>query len=176
MNSTSTSATLLAPTSATPLATSRLLPLMSLDFDVERYGVLMAPEEGNDLEAEGCLNPAGVLGPDGAYYIFPRIVAEGNYSRIGLSRVRYDGAGHPCGVERLGIAIEPTEPYELGRPGLGGCEDSRVTFVEALDIYAMFYTAFDGVQARIALRSPLTCVRGKSSAWSAWRWRTTSTL
>ncbi len=125
--------------------------LSSLEFNVERYGVLMAPQEGNDLEVEGCLNPAGVIGPDGHYYLFPRIVAAGNYSRIGLGRVRYDSQGRPCGVERLGIAIEPSESYEVGGSGIGGCEDARVTRVESLGLYIMCYTAFDGVQARIAL-------------------------
>ena len=55
-----------------------------------------------------CCNPACARGPDGELYLFPRLVAEGNYSRVGLARVRFDG-GVPAGVERLGIALEPEE-------------------------------------------------------------------
>jgi len=35
------------------------------------------------------------------------LVAKGNYSRIGIARVQFDESGDPCGVERLGIALEP---------------------------------------------------------------------
>ena len=35
------------------------------------------------MEAEGVLNPAAVRGPDGKLSLFPRLVAKGNYSRIG---------------------------------------------------------------------------------------------
>src|SRR5436305_3080775 len=82
-------------------------------FTIERLGVVMAPEPGNPLEVEGVLNPAGVAGPDGHYYLFPRLVAAGHHSRIGLARVRRDGAGLPRSVERLGVALEPQRPYEI---------------------------------------------------------------
>jgi hypothetical protein len=36
----------------------------------------------------------------GGLYLFPRLVARGNYSRIGIARVRFDEAGDPAGVER----------------------------------------------------------------------------
>ena len=45
-------------------------------FTIERLGVVMAPEPGNPLEVEGVLNPAGVVGPDGHYYLFPRLVGQ----------------------------------------------------------------------------------------------------
>ena len=47
----------------------------------------MEPEPGNPQEVEGVLNPAAVRGPDGHLYLFPRLVAQGNYSRIGIARV-----------------------------------------------------------------------------------------
>ena len=65
------------------------------------------------MEVEGVLNPAGVRGPDGQFYLFPRLVAKGNYSRIGIARVKFNEAGDPAGVERLGIALEPEADYEL---------------------------------------------------------------
>ncbi len=110
-------------------------------FQMERYGVIMEPQADNPREAWGTLNPGGVRGPDGAYYLFPRIVAEGNYSRIGRARVIYDGDGRPTSVERLGYALEPREPYEVTRVG-GGVEDPRVTYLEPLQLYVMTYTAY----------------------------------
>ena len=111
----------------------------------------MEPEPGDDRETEGVLNPGAVRGPDGALYLFPRLVAKGNYSRIGIARVRFNQAGDPSGVERLGIALEPEADYELRPNGGGGCEDPRVTFVEPLRSYLMAYAAFSAHGPRIAL-------------------------
>jgi predicted GH43/DUF377 family glycosyl hydrolase len=111
----------------------------------------MEPEPGNPHEIEGVLNPAAFRGPDGELYLFPRLVAKGNYSRIGIARVRFNAAGDPAGVERLGIALEPEADYELRPNGGGGCEDPRVTFVEPLQRYLMTYTAFSVQGPRIAL-------------------------
>jgi len=38
-----------------------------------------------------------------------------NYSRIGIARVRFNDAGDPAGVERLGIALEPEAGYGFPR-------------------------------------------------------------
>jgi len=121
------------------------------EFELQRLGLLMEPEPGNPQEAEGVLNPAAIRGPDGELYLFPRLVARGNYSRIGIARVRFDEAGDPAGVERLGIALEPEADYERRPGGGGGCEDPRITFVEPLRRYVMTYTAFSPKGPRIAL-------------------------
>src|SRR5665648_1062923 len=92
-------------------------------FQLQRLGLVMKPEPGNPQEIEGVLNPAAVRGPDGELYLFPRLVAQGNYSRIG-------------------IALEPEADYERRPNGGGGCEDPRITFVEPLRRYIMTYTAF----------------------------------
>jgi hypothetical protein len=76
-------------------------------FRLQRLGLLIEPEPGNPHEVEGILNPAAVRGPDGQLYLFPRLVAKGNYSRIGIARVKFNESGDPCGVDRLGIALEP---------------------------------------------------------------------
>ena len=76
---------------------------------------------------------------------------KGNYSRIGIARVRFNEAGDPAGVERLGIALEPEADYERRPDGGGGCEDPRITFVEPLQRYVMTYTAFSAQGPRIAL-------------------------
>jgi predicted GH43/DUF377 family glycosyl hydrolase len=120
-------------------------------FQLQRLGLVMEPEPGNALEVEGVLNPAAVRGRDGQLYLFPRLVARGNYSRIGIARVRFNEAGNPVGVERLGIALEPELDYERRADGSGGCEDPRITFVERFQRYVMTYTALSPIGPRIAL-------------------------
>ncbi len=119
-------------------------------FQLQRLGVVMEPEPGNPMEVEGVLNPASARGRDGQLYLFPRLVAQCNYSRIGIARVRFNEAGDPVGVERLGIALEPEADYELRFDG-GGCEDPRITFIEPLQRYVMTYTALSSRGPRIAL-------------------------
>ena len=120
-------------------------------FQLQRLGLMMEPEPGNPNEIEGVLNPAAVRGPDGELYLFPRLVAKGNYSRIGIARVKFNKAGDPSGVERLGIALEPETDYERRSDGSGGCEDPRITFVKPLRHYVMTYTALSPMGPRIAL-------------------------
>ena len=120
-------------------------------FQLHRMGLLMEPEPGNPQEIEGVLNPAAIRGVDGELYLFPRLVAQGNHSRIGIARVRFNEAGDPSGVERLGIALEPEADYEWRSDGSGGCEDPRITFVEPLQHYVMTYTAHSPIGPRIAL-------------------------
>ena len=121
------------------------------DFQLQRLGVVMQPELGNSMEAAGVLNPAAARGPDGQLYLFPRLVAQGNYSRIGIARVLFNDAGDPVGVERMGIALEPVADYERRQDGTSGCEDPRITFVEPLRRYVMSYTAHSPDGPRIAL-------------------------
>ena len=44
-------------------------------YRLERVGLVMEPQPGNDLEVEGVLNPGSGRGPDGQLYLLPRIVA-----------------------------------------------------------------------------------------------------
>lgn len=120
-------------------------------LSLRRLGMLMEPTAGDSREVEGVLNPAAARGPDGELYLFPRLVARNNYSRIGIARVRFDDNGDPCAAERVGIALEPEADYERRPGGGGGCEDPRVTYVEPLHHYVMTYTAFSDVGPRIAL-------------------------
>ena len=120
------------------------------DFQLQRLGMVMEPEPGNPQEIEGVLNPGAARGPDGHLYLFPRLVAQRNYSRIGIARVKFNQDGDPCGVERLGIALEPEADYEKTSHGGGGCEDPRITFVEPLKCYVMAYAALSSIGPRIA--------------------------
>ncbi|MGH2520738.1 MAG: glycoside hydrolase family 130 protein, partial [Chloroflexota bacterium] len=97
------------------------------------------------------LNPAAARGPDGQLYLLPRLVAEGNFSRIGLARVLFDAQGDPSGVERMGVVLEPEEEYERNPETGGGVEDPRVTYVAHVQRYVMTYTAFSPQGPRIAL-------------------------
>jgi len=121
------------------------------ELRLQRLKILMEPEPGNPREVEGVTNPAAARGPDGGLYLFPRLVAQHNYSRIGIARVRFDDAGDPTGIERLGVALEPEADYEKRPDGGGGCEDPRITFIEPLHRYVMTYTAFSARGPRIAL-------------------------
>ena len=120
-------------------------------FALRRLGTVMEPAPGDPTEVEGVLNPAAARSPNGELYLFPRLVARNNYSRIGIARVRFDDNGDPYAVERVGIALEPDADYERRPGGGGGCEDPRITYVEPLQHYVMTYTAFSPAGPRIAL-------------------------
>jgi len=76
-------------------------------FKLQRLRMVIETEPGNPQEVEGILNPAAARGPDDQLYLFPRLVAKGSYSRIGIARVRFNESGDPAGIERLSIALEP---------------------------------------------------------------------
>jgi predicted GH43/DUF377 family glycosyl hydrolase len=126
-------------------------PFAAAGWTVRRLGVVMTPDPDDPREAGGVCNPGCARGPDGELYLFPRLVAEGNYSRVGLARVRFDG-DVPVGVERLGVALEPEAQWECHRGG-GGVEDPRVTFVPTLGRYVMTYTGWGPLGPRVALAS-----------------------
>jgi predicted GH43/DUF377 family glycosyl hydrolase len=119
-------------------------------WTLRRLGMLMAPDPHDPNEALGVLNPACARDRDGKLHLFPRIVAEGNFSRVGHALVLFDDAGTPTGVERLGVALAPEEAWEVN-PATGGVEDPRVTFVASLDTYVMAYTAYGPLGPRIGL-------------------------
>ncbi|MBV8490059.1 MAG: glycosidase [Candidatus Eremiobacteraeota bacterium] len=116
--------------------------------EVERLGLVLEPN-GDPEEAGGILNPAGARAPGGEWLLYPRCVAEGNISRVGIVRTKALDKGFE--VERLGYALVPEAEYEL-RPHPGyGCEDPRVTYVPVLESYVMAYTAFGPQGPRIAI-------------------------
>ncbi len=122
---------------------------MTPPYTLTRVGVLMTPEPGNELEAEGVLNPASGFGPDGRLYLLPRLVAAGNVSRVGLAEVSLvDGV--PSSVSRRGVVLAPDEGWERGTNN-AGVEDPRVTWVPRLGVHVMTYVAYGPLGPKLAL-------------------------
>ena len=84
-----------------------------MTYKLERLGVVMEPDESDPREAWGVLNPASARGLDGELYLFPRLVAAGNVSRIGLADVVIED-GVPTDVNRRGVVLAPDEGWERG--------------------------------------------------------------
>ena len=118
-------------------------------YRLTRMGVIMTPADGDPNEAEGVLNPASGRGPDGELYLLPRLVADGNVSRVGLARVVIED-GVPVAVERQGVVLEPDRGWERGVDN-AGVEDPRVTWVETLGLHVMTYVAYGPLGPRTAV-------------------------
>ena len=123
--------------------------LTSVPYALRRVGILMSANPDDPFEVEGVLNPGTAWGPDGELYLYPRIVARGNVSRIARARVVIDD-GEPVGVERLGVVLAPDEGWERGRQN-AGVEDPRITFIEPLGVHVMSYVAYGPLGPKPAL-------------------------
>ncbi|OEV08846.1 glycosidase [Streptomyces nanshensis] len=108
----------------------------------------MSPSD-DPLEAEGVLNPASGRTEDGTLHLLPRLVAEGNVSRVGLAEVTLEG-GVPTGVTRRGVVLAPDAGWERGKNN-AGVEDPRVTWIPSLGQYVMSYVAYGPLGPRAAL-------------------------
>jgi len=118
-------------------------------YRLTRMGVVMTPTAGDPNEVEGVLNPGSGRGPDGELYLLPRLVADGNVSRVGLARVVVED-GVPTRVEREGVVLEPDRGWERG-VGNAGVEDPRVTWIETLGLHVMTYVAYGPLGPRTAI-------------------------
>src|SRR5579862_3852062 len=125
-------------------------------FTLESVGVVMQADPALPAEAWGVLNPASARTTDGKLLLYPRVVAEGNFSRIEIVEVEGNGE-FPARIERQGYALEPREPYEHHLRSHGGVEDPRVTFLRPLGIYVMAYVALGQHGPRIALAVSEDC-------------------
>lgn len=126
-------------------------------FRLNRVGVVMTADEDDRYESWGVLNPASARSASENLWLYPRIVAEGNYSRIGRAKVEFASNGDPVGVVRDGFALEPSEPYEGEERTPGGVEDPRVTYVAELKVYVMTYVGLGRLGPRIALAISEDC-------------------
>jgi beta-1,2-mannobiose phosphorylase / 1,2-beta-oligomannan phosphorylase len=122
---------------------------LTIPYALTRLGVVMAPDPADPFEAEGVLNPATAWTPDGQLRLYPRLVAGGNFSRIGQARVIIEN-GVPVGVEREEVALEPSRSWERGTRH-GGTEDARITRIDALGLCVMTYVAFGPTGPRPAI-------------------------
>src|SRR5664279_3658675 len=111
-----------------------------IPYELIRRGVIMSPEPGADIEAEGVLNPGSGRSRDGKLWLLPRLVAAGNVSRVGLAEVLVR-EGQPVGVRRDGIALAPDIGFERASSH-AGVEDPRVTWIDSLGVHVMAYVAF----------------------------------
>jgi predicted GH43/DUF377 family glycosyl hydrolase len=124
-------------------------PTLGLSTRVVRAGVVLE-SNAEPSEAEGVLNPACTRNRAGALLLYPRCVAQGNVSRIGILQAH--GSPDAPTFTRIGYALEPQEPYEIrSQPGGYGCEDPRVTFIKDLDAYVMAYVAHGPQGPRVAV-------------------------
>jgi predicted GH43/DUF377 family glycosyl hydrolase len=118
-------------------------------YTLTRVGVIMSADPLDPREAEGVLNPASAWDKNGELYLYPRLVAEGNFSRVGKARVvSVDGV--PTAVERKGVVLEPDRSWEGGRSH-GGVEDPRITWIPSLGVHVMTYVAFGPTGPRPAV-------------------------
>jgi beta-1,2-mannobiose phosphorylase / 1,2-beta-oligomannan phosphorylase len=129
-------------------------------YSLRRLGILMQPEQNNPAESWGVLNPGSARTASGDLLLYPRVVSEGNYSRIEIARVD-PSEGSFASVERRGFALEPREAYEFDHRAGGGVEDPRVTFIAQLDLYVMTYVALGRLGPRVAL----------AVSDDGWQWR-----
>jgi len=129
--------------------TPHLSRTSTVPYALTRLGTIMVADPNDPLEAEGVLNPGTAWGPDGELYLYPRVVAAGNVSRIARARVIIED-GVPTGVERLGVILSPDEQWEHGRNN-AGVEDPRITFLEPLGLHVMTYIAYGPIGPKPAL-------------------------
>ncbi len=124
---------------------------------------IITPLKDNYWESKATFNPAALyLG--GKVHIIYRAMSEDNVSVLGYA------------TSEDGIKIDyrsptpiytPRAPFEKrASPGLGcGCEDPRVTMID--NIIYMLYTAYDGLNARVALTS-ISKDDFLNSRWDKW--------
>lgn len=115
-----------------------------------RGGIIVEPLAGEESESWGVLNPASARDHDGVLRLFPRNVAPGNYSRVGVGTVYQGDNGDPVSYERAGTALEPEYSWERNAR-TSGTEDPRITRIDALDCWVMTYAAYGPLGPRIAL-------------------------
>lgn len=120
-----------------------------IPYRLVRKGVVMSPLPGEPNEAEGVLNPASGRTPDGRVHLLPRLVAEGNVSRVGLAEVTFTD-GVPSGVERRGVVLAPDAGWERGKNN-AGVEDPRITWIPSLGKHVMSYVAYGPLGPKPAL-------------------------
>lgn len=123
--------------------------MSTFPYRLERVGIVMRPDLSDPHQVEGVLNPAAAVHPDGRVLMYPRLVAKGNRSRIGVGEVTLTD-GVPTGFDLDEILLAPDQGWEHGSDH-GGVEDPRLTFIEPLGLWVMTYVAYGPLGPRPAL-------------------------
>jgi len=107
-------------------------------LELQFYGKILE-KTGLAFENEGVFNPACIQ-KDGLTHMFYRAVSKGNFSSLGYCQIDKDKV-----LTRLAQPmLVPEFDYEAH-----GMEDPRIVKVD--NLYYLFYTAYDGKNARTAL-------------------------
>lgn len=107
-------------------------------FDIKDEGIILEKTK-RKFENDAVLNPA-CIEVNGIIHMFYRAVEKGNFSTIGY-----------CKLDKFNKVIERSKKpimfpeFEYEKQGI---EDPRIEKID--DIYYLFYTAYDGKNARIA--------------------------
>ena len=104
-------------------------------IEVINQGIILEPTD-LPFENQGVMNP-GCIQVDGIIHMFYRAVRRGNFSSIGYCQIKNNKIIHRHDQPLL----VPEFEYEKQ-----GMEDPRIIFLEGT--YYLFYTAFDGKNAR----------------------------
>lgn len=108
------------------------------NFGMKNGGIILE-KTSLSFENEGVLNP-GCIEKDGFIHMFYRAVAKGNHSSIGYAKL--DSENNV--IFRMDRPILfPEFHYESQ-----GLEDPRIVYIDG--VYYLFYTGFDGINARVA--------------------------
>src|SRR3990172_2568045 len=104
---------------------------------VKNEGIILKPT-GLSFENKAVFNPA-CIEVDGMTYLFYRAIGENNVSSIGVCQLE----GNTVIKRHTHPILFPEHDYEKM-----GVEDPRITLLD--QTFYLFYTAFDGQNARIA--------------------------
>lgn len=116
-------------------------------LDIKKEGILLEATN-NEFESQAVLNPSIVQEGDTMRMVY-RAVKRGNYSSIGYAE--FDG---PLTIVHRRVEPILTSSTEDDKHGV---EDPRVVHFEGT--YYMFYTAYDGKNARIGLATSQDMLR-----------------
>lgn len=105
---------------------------------IENRGIVLE-KTALEFENQAVLNPA-CIEKDGIIHMFYRAVRTGNFSTIGYCQFK-DGILISRNTEPL---LKPEHNYEKH-----GLEDPKIVFLDG--VYYLFYVAYDGKNARVAL-------------------------
>lgn len=113
---------------------------------IKNHGIILE-KSSLEFENDAVLNPT-CISKDGIIHMFYRAVKTGNFSSIGYCQFR----DNKLIFRSATPIIKPEHDYEKH-----GVEDPRIIFLDG--IYYLFYVAYDGVNARVALATSTDLIK-----------------